>query len=115
MPKQLTREEADAEKARADLKRLNELNDLKNLMVDPRMRAFLWRFMAQTKLFGEPMHANFGIVGHNLGWRAAGMWLWNEITDADFEALLEMQRTHYLTKLDEANALIAGSSADSET
>lgn len=91
MPRRAPKESIEVVKAREELARKNQLNDLKQLLVDPRMRAFLWRFMAWCQPFGEQFNPNFGVAAHNLGRRAAAMWLWSEITEADFEALVQMQ------------------------
>lgn len=104
MPRKPPADSLEDFRAREELARKNELNDLKNILVDRRVRDFLWRFIAKCKPFAEPMNTNFGIVGHNLGWRAAGMWMWNEITEADFEALLAMQTQNRLNQIEAENA-----------
>lgn len=101
-------------KATEDVARLNELNDLRNLLADPRMRAFLWRFLEQCQMFSEHMNSNFGITGHNLGRRAAGMWMWNEITEADYEALLDMQRQHLMKQTELQAAANSEAAPDSQ-
>lgn len=114
MAKRPTPETVADDRAREELARKNELNDLKNILADKRVRDFLWRFIAKCKPFAEPMNTNFGIVGHNLGWRAAGMWMWNEITEADFEALLTMQTQNRLNQIEAENAASPAPETDPE-
>ena len=91
MPKRKAAPTRDEARATEEFIRQKELDDLKAILADVRVRDFLWRMLSKCKPFAEAMTANFGMVGHNLGWRAAGMWLWNEISEADFEALVSMQ------------------------
>lgn len=102
------------EEARTKLARLNELNDLKNLLVDPRMRALVWRFMSWGKPFGEQFHPNSNVSAHNLGRRAGAMWWWNEISEADVESLIQMQREGLVAQADSDAAATAPPESDRE-
>ena len=106
-PKNLEHFEDEApaiDKARAQegVERDNELNDLRGLLTDLRVRKLLWRLMEWTQLFVDPMNSNFGVVGHSLGKAAVGKWLIGEITEADANAWLTMQMEHYQRQLEKA-------------
>lgn len=98
-----TPEEAQVEKARASegLVRANELSELRDLLVDQRVRDLLWRVLERSQMFAEAFHSNFGICGHNLGRAAMGKWVLNEITEADYNAWLLMQQRHYQRQLEQ--------------
>lgn len=87
-------------KEREAFKRAQELDDLKKILEDVRVRAFLWRFMSWSSMFTEQFNPNFGVTGHNLGRAAAGKWMWTEIGEANFEALLDMQAAHRAAQLE---------------
>jgi hypothetical protein len=98
-------------RAREGVERDNELAGLRVILQDAQVRDFLWRLMEYTQMFSDPMQANFGIVGHNLGRAAVGKWVMNEVVEADPNAWLVMQQTHYQKQIEKA-AIAA--SADAE-
>lgn len=92
-----TETEVLVDKARASegIVRARELEELRHVLVDERLRDFLWRLLERSQMFSEQFNPNFGITGHNCGRAALGKWVLSEITEADYNAWLLMQQRHY--------------------
>jgi hypothetical protein len=105
------------DKARAgeELDRQNELLSLRSILTQPEVRDFLWRVMEHTQMFLDPMQQNFGIVGHSLGRAAVGKWVMNEIVEADPNAWLLMQHTHYQRQIEKAALAAADTEAQANS
>lgn len=89
-------------RAREGAERERELNELRVLLADEKMRDFLWRVLEHSQMFAEAFHANFGVTSHNLGRAAIGKWLLNEIVEADYNGWLLMQQRHYQRETERA-------------
>lgn len=100
-------------RAREGLSRQNEINDLREILKDQKVRDFLWRVMSYGQMFSEAFNNNFGVTGHNLGRAAMAKFVLGEILEADYTAWLVMQQTHYQReaerlRLAEADELSSG-------
>lgn len=87
-------------KATGALERQKELDELRELLANEKLRDFLWRILEHSQMFAEGFHANFGVTAHNLGRAAMGKWLLNEIVEADYNGWLLMQQRHYQQELE---------------
>jgi hypothetical protein len=103
-PAHFEAEAASVDKARAreSVERDNEIASLRGILQVDAVRDFLWRIMERSQMFEDPMQANFGIVGHSLGRAAMGKWIMGEIVEADPNAWLTMQHTHYAKQMEKA-------------
>lgn len=84
---------AKVARAREDeaLQRLTEVEQLRQLMQIEPLRDFLWRALTHCRVFGSVWDANYGKMSFNEGGRNVGLWLLAEISEADPDALLQMQ------------------------
>lgn len=89
-------------KATGALERQKELDDLRELLANEKLRDFLWRVLEHSQMFAEAFHANFGVTAHNLGRAAMGKWVLNEIVEADYNGWLLMQQRHYQQETEKA-------------
>ena len=86
-------EETAQEKLNAadQVERDNELAALRDVLVDPKVRSFLWRALARAGMFKTHFNPNAAIMGHNTGLADMGTWILNEILEANPEAWIAMQ------------------------
>ncbi len=82
-----TREEREE---RAVFERFKELDDLRAILVDERVRHFLWRMIARTGMFAETFTPNASVHSYNAGRASVGRMMWGEIEEASHDALLQM-------------------------
>lgn len=78
-------------KTKTQLKREQELEELKLVMSSPQGRAFLWRLLAKTGLYEEVFTGN-STTFYKCGKQAIGLWLLGEITSSDKLAYIKMQQ-----------------------
>lgn len=62
--------------------REEQLNDLRILMNTPSGRRLVWRFVGACNVLSSGFNTNAMQMAHSSGWRDAGLWWWNEITQA---------------------------------
>jgi hypothetical protein len=87
-------------RAREGLERDNELNDLRDILIDERVRDFLWRMLAKAGMFRTHFNANAAIMGHNTGLADMGTAILNEILEANPEAWIVMQQRAYRQQIE---------------
>ena len=68
---------------KADLKRLQETTELKELLADPRMRRFLWRLMSECGIYKNSFTGEVLQTMMNEGCRKIGLWVLTEIFASD--------------------------------
>ena len=102
----------DKARAREELERKNELNELRELLTDERMRSFLWRMLAKAGMFKTHFNPNAAIMGHNTGLADMGTAILNEVLEANPEAWILMQQMAYKKQIDDA--VLAQAIEDSE-
>jgi hypothetical protein len=97
------KEETAIEKARArdDLARKNELAELQEILLDDKVRKFLWRMLAKAGMYRTHFNPNAAIMGHNTGLADMGTMILNEILEANPEAWIVMQQDAYRKQVDE--------------
>jgi hypothetical protein len=101
-------EEAAKERADAQeqVERDNEIADLRDILLDAKVRKFLWRIMSRAGMFRTHFNPNAAIMGHNTGQADMGTAILNEILEANPEAWIVMQQDAYQKQI-EAAALAA--------
>jgi hypothetical protein len=77
-------------KTKTQLKREQELEELKLVMSSPQGRSFLWRLLAQTGLYDELFTGN-STTFYKCGRQSIGRWVLSELTEADKRAYITMQ------------------------
>ena len=91
----------DAEQRRSDrraeeaFEREVEVKQLAQILSDEGCRDFLWRVLAHCHVFQSSYDRNFGDMARREGERDVGLWLLNEITEADPKAFVAMQLKAY--------------------
>lgn len=95
------RRAVDKARASENLERDNELLALREILVDPKVRDFLWRMLAKAGMFRTHFNANAAIMGHNTGLADMGTAILNEILEANPEAWIVMQQTAYHKQIEE--------------
>lgn len=74
------------------LDRDGELTQLRTLLAQEGARDFLWRVLSKCHLYQSTYQRNFGDMALSEGMRQVGLWLLNEILEADPEAEILMKR-----------------------
>lgn len=69
--------------------RLKELSDLNVLLKQPEFQRFMWRLFGECKMYESSFTGNSATF-YNEGKRAVGIFLHQEIIEANPEAILEM-------------------------
>lgn len=72
--------------------RLDEIDDIKAVLNTPHGKRLLWRIMDHSKLLGMDLFTGDSRTYYNLGKRDEGLWLYQEIMNADPEAFLSMMQ-----------------------
>jgi hypothetical protein len=96
-------EETAIEKVRArdDLARKNELQELREILLDEKVRKFLWRMLSKAGMYRTHFNPNAAIMGHNTGLADMGTAILNEVLEANPEAWIVMQQDAYRKQMDE--------------
>lgn len=74
------------------LGREKELAVLRDLLQHEPLRDFLWRILAQCRVYGSVYNRNFGDFALAEGGRQIGLWLLSEICEADPTAEMAMRQ-----------------------
>jgi hypothetical protein len=98
-------------RAREALERKNELAELRDLLALPEMRSFMWRLMAESKMFQTRFSPNAAVMGFNEGFADMGVKVYNEIIEADAQAWIVMQQES-LDRALEKKALLEAEEAE---
>jgi hypothetical protein len=83
------------------LTRASELDDLFELLKDPRFRRFAWRMLTYCRVY-ESIFEQSSKIYHNSGRQDVGHFLVAEITQADEEAYFTMLREHMIRRINAA-------------
>jgi hypothetical protein len=86
------RKQVDTAKKQEALDRENELADLRSVLATVEGRRFIWRLMAQCKVFGTVFDNQSLAIAYNAGRQDVGHYLMSEVTTADEQRLLEMMK-----------------------
>lgn len=79
-------------RAREGLDRDQELEDLRAILVDARVRDMLWRLMARAGMYRSPWSPNAKEEDRLIGMADMGRAILDEILEADPEAWIAMQQ-----------------------
>lgn len=74
---------------KTNLKRDDELNDLRYLLTLPQFRRFVWRLLKFCKVF-ETIWSPSALIHYNSGQQDVGHFVTAEVVSADPEALVKM-------------------------
>lgn len=99
-----TDEERAQKRANAadQVERDNEIKELREILLDQKVRKFLWRMMAKAGMFRTHFNPNAAIMGHNTGLADMGTAILNEVLEANPEAWIVMQQDAYQKQIEEA-------------
>lgn len=75
-----------------ELDRDGELAQLNELLMAEPLRDFLWRILTRCHLYETTYQRNFGDMALLEGKRHVGLWLLNEICEADPQAEIRMKQ-----------------------
>lgn len=75
-----------------EMDRDGEIAQLNALLQDEPMRDFLWRVLGHCHIFQSTYQKNFGDMALLEGKRQIGLWLLNEICEADPQAEIAMKQ-----------------------
>ena len=84
------------------LEREIELKQLAQILADEGCRDFLWRLLSRCHVFQTSYDRNFGDMARKEGERDVGLWLLNEITEADGAAFVTMMQKAQLRAHEQA-------------
>jgi hypothetical protein len=70
--------------------RQDELDDLRAVLGSAAGRRVLWRIMERSKLLAHDMFTGNSATFYNLGSRDQGLWLYEEIIEADPKRFIQM-------------------------
>ena len=73
-------------------KREKELQDLRKVLGSSEGRRVLWRILTKGAIFNSSFAQNANETFFNEGRRSVGLWLTQEISDADLEKFFQMHR-----------------------
>lgn len=76
---------------KANLRMLQEKEDLKWILSDPRGRRFIWKILEFCKVFNTTMTGN-SYTYFNEGQRNVGLRIFDEMNQADEDAYLKMRK-----------------------
>lgn len=109
-------EEAAVARARASegVKRDNELAELREVLLDVRVRKLLWRIMEAGAMFSDPWSTNALTMARSTGQASAARFILKEILEANPEAWIVMQQDAYRAQIDALAALAAEDSPANE-
>ncbi len=93
MTDQITQEEAD------QLRR-DELNDVCAVMATGEGRRFIWRLLEKGHIFATPYAGATNDTMFNLGNHNLALWVFSEVTEANIDLYLMMQREQHKDKDD---------------
>lgn len=95
-------EETAVEKARAaeGVARDNELHELRDLLLDVRVRKLLWRIMEAGAMFSDPWNPNALTMARSTGQASGARFILKEILEANPEAWIVMQQDAYRKQID---------------
>jgi hypothetical protein len=79
-------------KKRHELKREHEIEDIKYMLKSPAGRYFLWRFLEYARVFNTISSDNVTRMSIQSGIRDAGLWVFNEIMEAQPDILNIMKQ-----------------------
>lgn len=85
-----TKEVRDAQLTEA-MDRESEVAQLGLILADENTRDFVWRVLAKCSVFASTYNRAFSDMAYAEGRRSIGLWLLNEIAEANPDALLTMQ------------------------
>jgi hypothetical protein len=77
--------------AREEIKRKNEMAELKEILNNAKVRTFLYRMMGRCKMFNDSFSPNAAVMAYQVGQSSAGKMIYSEISEAWPEAWLVMQ------------------------
>lgn len=80
------------QKKKHALRRLHEIEDIKFMLKSPAGRYFLWRFLEYARVFHTISNENPHRMAVHSGIRDGGLWVLNEIMDAQPDILSVMKR-----------------------
>lgn len=81
-------------KQKEQLKRDQELNDLRLVLATPAGKRLMWRILAECKTFGSVWHSS-AMIHYNSGKQDVGHWLMAEIGSADPDQLYGLLKSSY--------------------
>lgn len=89
-------------KARASdgVRRDNEIAELRDLLLDQRVRKLLWRIMEAGAMFTDPWNPNALTMARSTGQAAGARFILKEILEANPEAWIVMQQDAYREQID---------------
>ena len=73
-------------------KREKELQDLRKVMSSSEGRRVLWRILTKGAIFNSSFAQNANETFFNEGRRSVGLWLTQEVSEADLEKFFQMHR-----------------------
>lgn len=82
--------DAAAEKAKAEFKRRQEIDDLKWLMAHAQGRRIVARIFERTGIRRTPFNTSGSVMSFNAGAQNVGLWLEAEILETSFEGYVKM-------------------------
>lgn len=92
--KEVAMEQTLKEEAR-NKKRERELSDVKAILELPEGRRFLWRVLSDAKVFASCFHEKESYMAYLEGRRDVGLFVLNELTSANKNALTKIQNEHF--------------------
>ena len=73
-------------------KREKELQDLRKVLGSSEGRRVLWRILVKGAIFNSSFAQNANETFFNEGRRSVGLWLTQEVSEADLEKFFQMHR-----------------------
>jgi hypothetical protein len=78
--------------------RQKEIDDVEKVLKTPEGRRFIWRMLSRTGIYRNSFSLNSNQTAFCEGERNIGLWLINEVNEADIAAFAKMQN-EYLSVL----------------
>ncbi|MGE4194713.1 MAG: hypothetical protein AB7E51_15105 [Pseudodesulfovibrio sp.] len=93
-----TKEEANAEAQRREVERLKELSDIRMVMSSLEGRRFVWRFLAECRVFLSTYSPEALESYYRQGRRSVGLLFYNDVLEACPEQFWQAQRENIKTE-----------------
>lgn len=85
-------------KRKAEEVRAQELDDMISVLNSPAGKRVLWRIMDKSGLMAPNMFTGNSATFHNIGKRDLGLWVYNEIMEANPQGFVNMMQAQLKQK-----------------